>query len=103
METGATSMSNDFIDTKEIARMLSIKPKSVNYVIQSDERFPKTLLVFFCLELNEVEESKMLKGGLKINLKKYDSTKNAAFNPRRHSLFYYPSLLQHLAAHQAYH
>tara|TARA_B100000902_G_scaffold376051_1_gene406695 strand:+ start:2847 stop:3035 length:189 start_codon:yes stop_codon:yes gene_type:complete len=38
-------MSNDFIDTKEIARMLSIKPKSVNYVIQSNNTFPNALVL----------------------------------------------------------
>jgi len=45
MEAGARTMSNDFIDIKEIAEMLSIKPKSVNYVIQSNGSFPNALVL----------------------------------------------------------
>ncbi len=45
MEAGTHTMNNDFIDIKEIAEMLSIKPKSVNYVIQSNSNFPNALVL----------------------------------------------------------
>jgi predicted DNA-binding transcriptional regulator AlpA len=43
MEAGAFTMKTDFIDAKAIADMLSIKPKSIQYVMESDERFPKPI------------------------------------------------------------
>jgi predicted DNA-binding transcriptional regulator AlpA len=45
MEAGARAMSGDFIDIKEIAKMLSINPKSVNYVIQNNKSFPNALVL----------------------------------------------------------
>lgn len=45
MEAGVFTMNNDFIDMKEIAAMLSIKPKSVYYITQSDTSFPRPLVI----------------------------------------------------------
>ena len=59
METGARTMTSEFIDLKGIAEMLSIKPKSVYYIIQSDSNFPKPLVISPRIKRwkkNEVEE-----------------------------------------------
>jgi len=45
MEAGTWTMTNEFIDIKDIADMLSIKPKSAYYIIQSDSNFPKPLVL----------------------------------------------------------
>ena len=43
MEAGALTMKTDFIDAKAIAEMLSIRPKSIQYVMESDDKFPKPI------------------------------------------------------------
>jgi len=45
MEARESVMSNDFIDQKTIADMLSIKPKSIYYIMESDNTFPKPLVL----------------------------------------------------------
>jgi len=45
MEARESVMSNDFIDQKTIADMLSIKPKSIYYIMESDSTFPKPLVL----------------------------------------------------------
>jgi|TARA_E500000318_G_scaffold101928_1_gene105819 predicted DNA-binding transcriptional regulator AlpA len=45
METGVTGMNNDFINQKEVAEMLSIRPRTINKMIKTDETFPKPLVI----------------------------------------------------------
>jgi predicted DNA-binding transcriptional regulator AlpA len=45
MEAGALTMNNEFIDAKAIADMLSIKPKSIVYVMESDDKFPRPVVL----------------------------------------------------------
>ena len=43
MEKGTTAQAHDFIDQKGIADMLSVKPKSIYYIMESDNSFPKPI------------------------------------------------------------
>jgi predicted DNA-binding transcriptional regulator AlpA len=45
MEAGQGLNSQDFIDKKAIAEMLSVKPKAMDYLIQKDNTFPKPLVL----------------------------------------------------------
>lgn len=45
METGAARMNNDFINQKEVAEMLSIRPRLINQIIKTDDTFPKPLVI----------------------------------------------------------
>tara|TARA_S200002703_G_scaffold56746_1_gene49469 strand:+ start:343 stop:546 length:204 start_codon:yes stop_codon:yes gene_type:complete len=45
MEERAGLSSQDFIDKKAIADMLSVKPKAMDYLIQKDKTFPKPLVL----------------------------------------------------------
>lgn len=45
MEARESIVNNDFIDMKEIAAMLSIKPKSVYHILNSDNTFPKPIVL----------------------------------------------------------
>lgn len=42
MEAGQTTMSN-LIDMKAVAEMISVKPKSIYYIMKSDETFPQPI------------------------------------------------------------
>ena len=43
MEANLTDQ--DFIDQKEIAEILSVKPKSIYYLMEADASFPKPLVL----------------------------------------------------------
>jgi|TARA_E500000318_G_scaffold13917_1_gene13576 predicted DNA-binding transcriptional regulator AlpA len=43
MEANVTDQ--DFIDQKEIAEILSVKPKSIYYLMETDTSFPKPLVL----------------------------------------------------------
>ena len=45
VEGNVIQAGQDFIDQKEIAEILSVKPKSVYYLMDTDDTFPKPLVL----------------------------------------------------------
>ena len=45
VEGSVIQAGQDFIDQKEIAEILSVKPKSVYYLMETDDTFPKPLVL----------------------------------------------------------
>tara|TARA_Y100000114_G_C11761982_1_gene330327 strand:+ start:3955 stop:4173 length:219 start_codon:yes stop_codon:yes gene_type:complete len=45
VEGSVIQAGQDFIDQKEIADILSVKPKSIYYLMETDNTFPKPLVL----------------------------------------------------------
>ena len=45
MEARESTMTNDFIDPKEAAKMLTITTKQLHYIMETDETVPKPIFL----------------------------------------------------------